>query len=50
MTCPCDISVFPRALTIPAGLGPGAFQKLRTLGIFPQWRLSVQMHKVIGID
>ena len=41
MTCPCDISVFPRALTIPAGLGPGAFQKLRTLGIFPQWRLSV---------
>lgn len=41
MTCPCDISVFPRPLVIPAGLGIGTFQKARALGIFPDWRLSL---------
>jgi predicted phage baseplate assembly protein len=40
MTCPCDIEIFPRALTVPAALGVGAFQKQRALGIFPDWRLS----------
>ncbi|HEV7800471.1 MAG TPA: hypothetical protein VGP15_05290 [Burkholderiales bacterium] len=41
MTCPCDISVFPRALVIPAGLRASAFTHARTLGIFPDWRLSI---------
>jgi hypothetical protein len=41
MSCPCDISVFPRPLVIPAGVGPASLRKARTLGIFPDWRLSL---------
>ena len=48
MTCPCDVSVFPRRLVIPAGLPIGAFQKARTLGIFPNWRLSTLA--AIGVE
>lgn len=40
MTCPCDISVFPLPLAIPAGLPASAFLRARTLGLFPAWRLS----------
>jgi hypothetical protein len=32
--------VFPRRLVIPAGLRDRPFQQARTLGIFPDWRLS----------